>query len=81
MATIVNNPGGGNDSGSAAGWLVALVVLILVVLAAIFLLPRLATPTPAPTQGTEDTVVVPPATTNTYNTTINVATGTGTTTP
>lgn len=41
MATIINNPGDGNNSGATAGWLVALVVLILVVLGFIFLLPRL----------------------------------------
>lgn len=76
MATIINNPGDGNNSGAAAGWLVALVVLILVVLGVIFLLPRLMnTPAETAPQGTNqnnDAYIPPVMNVTTVNSTTTI---------
>jgi hypothetical protein len=68
MATIINNPGDGNDNG-AAGWVIAVVLIVVVVLLLLFLWPRL--------NGTTNTTVInPPQTTDTTGTGDGTANGT-----
>lgn len=47
MVTVINTPGGTNES-SAAGWVVAGVLVIAAVLIALFVWPGYARPTPEP---------------------------------
>lgn len=86
MATIVNNPSGGNDNG-AGGWIVAIVVIIILILLALFLFPNLfndaadevdiTPPVTAPTGETGEGGI-PPIINNTFNSTTTIDSATTT---
>jgi hypothetical protein len=83
MATIINNPGGGNGTDNSAAWIIGIIVLVIIILLAIFFWPRISGQNPA---STNTNVTVPAGSTggtnpgNVYNTTINASTSNSTST-